>query len=86
MDMTSSRRKASRSSSTAPKFEDRVRFNWGYHDGIAEQARGSVRDMSGHFDSVYAEGYVAGVRGGWGLDSTSEPAWEARQAALGVQA
>lgn len=44
-----------------PSFQDRVRFNWGFHDGSREAQCGSVRDMSRHFDPVYAAGYVRGV-------------------------
>lgn len=43
-------------------FEDRVRFNWGFHDGSGEASRGHVRSVDGHFDPVYAAGYVAGVK------------------------
>ena len=42
-------------------FPDRVRFNWGFHDGTAEAERAKVREMDQHPDRVYAAGYVRGV-------------------------
>jgi hypothetical protein len=59
----------------------RIRFNWGFHDGTAEAQLGNVRDMSGHFDSVYAEGYRAGLaafRATGTRPESSEAAWLAR--------
>ena len=42
-------------------FPDRVRFNWGFHDGTFDAERAKVRDVSEHFDEAYAAGYVRGV-------------------------
>lgn len=42
-------------------FPERVRFNWGFHDGTAEAERAKVRDMEGHQDRSYVHGYVRGV-------------------------
>ena len=38
-----------------------LHFNWGFRDARAEQSRGKVRDVSGHFDAAYADGYRAGL-------------------------
>jgi hypothetical protein len=51
------------------KFEPRVWFNWGYHDGANDTQNGwkradgcTVSDIQvKHFDRNYADGYVAGV-------------------------
>lgn len=41
---------------------DRIRFNWGFHDGAGEQERGvGLRNMDLHFDPTYADGYRRGV-------------------------
>lgn len=57
--------------------EDRIRFNWGYHDGNWEAGRGKIRDVGNHYDPVYASGYVEGVksfkRGTY--SGNSESAW-----------
>lgn len=42
-------------------FEPRVRFNWGFHGGILDMMDGRQRDISTHFDPVYAAGYRSGV-------------------------
>lgn len=65
--------------------EPRVRFNYGFHDGAADQARGFVAfwnrgPVARHFDQVYVEGYYAGqdaVKAGRSTES-SQSAWEAR--------
>jgi hypothetical protein len=57
----------------------RTRFNWGYHDGAMDMKRGTVRDVSHHFDRTYATGYEAGVlaqRTGT-YEGTSFGAWKA---------
>lgn len=65
------------------KFEDRVRFNWGFHDATRDAHDGSVKNLENHSDNVYADGY------GYGLASFSElkvraessdKAWEQYQA------
>lgn len=43
------------------QFEDRVRFNWGFHDGSRDGQEAKVRDMDTHYDKAYASGYVRGV-------------------------
>jgi hypothetical protein len=64
---------ARRTSKTpAPKFSERIRFNWGFHDATRDAEQESrmdpkslthriVRDMATHFDAAYAAGYRAGV-------------------------
>lgn len=57
----------------------RTRFNWGFWDGRAEQARGATRDVSGHFDADYRDGYLAGVASANAgeMPVTSDDAWAA---------
>lgn len=60
-------------------FEDRVRFNWGFHDGT-HSASGAVpvRNMHKHPDDVYAAGYRAGIASFEALGyraQTSDAAW-----------
>jgi hypothetical protein len=77
----SSNRYAKKGNRQPPKFEDRVRFNWGFHDGTGDANGGKVRDVRGHFDPVYADGYNRGVetfRTTGKRPETSEPAWQAR--------
>lgn len=65
----------------ATQFDDRIRFNWGFHDGANDaEDRKMPRDVSAHFDQVYAAGYLAGFRTVVdGEDrASSEPAWTAR--------
>ncbi len=62
---------------------NRIRFNWGYHDGRAEARNGLFRSRaagwkSDHHDPVYVQGWKAGYNNGAGTtDETSEPAWTA---------
>jgi hypothetical protein len=68
-----------------PNFTDRVRFNWGFHDGQSSAEINRPRDVSHHFDSAYAAGYVAGVAAYRLVDErsdSSEPAWVQHQTAL----
>jgi hypothetical protein len=60
--------------------QPRIRFNWGFHDG-AEHRRNRVRNVSGHFDRIYAEGYRAGVSAAASGENTesSASAWKARR-------
>ena len=65
------------------KFSDRVRFNWGFHDGTLEATNGTTRDVSDHHDRFYADGYKEGVvcmrlRGNDpdNRPETSEPWWD----------
>jgi hypothetical protein len=58
---------------------DRIRFNWGYHDGAHDSATGFTRadKLWEHYDIVYVRGYHAGYeddQNGIPTDS-SEPAW-----------
>lgn len=49
-------------------FENRVRFNWGYHDGASHRHAGGSKDRNGvgtkmdrtHFDQVYVAGFQYG--------------------------
>ena len=72
---------------TLPKFENRVRFNWGYHDGASAYTNpraslvrnGFGTRMDTHPDRPYSKGYEAGYRdkqaGVYQEDSTA--AWSA---------
>ena len=46
----------------------RIRFNWGYHDGASSQRNGyktteeAALFVQHHFDRAYADGFVAGMR------------------------
>lgn len=67
----------------APKFEDRVRFNWAFHDGTRDAQEARVRNVEDHFDPIYAKGYVSGVAS-FGLlqvrAETSNEAWAQHEA------
>jgi hypothetical protein len=71
-----------------PQFEDRVRFNWGYHDSRVEHARNQprileyssksdIRHVSIKRDAVYFHGYRLGRRHHWDNvpHTTSDSAW-----------
>jgi hypothetical protein len=68
-----------------PQFDNRQRFNWGYHDGVAVAKRGQSRAhtclgtrLDTHFDQVYAAGHFAGYdahKQGLPVES-SVTAWE----------
>lgn len=45
----------------AMQFSDRVRFNWGFHDGRRDAQDGRVRKSRSKWDSEYAAGYERGV-------------------------
>lgn len=72
-----------------PRFEDRTRFNWGYHEGVADVKAGrplacyerqGITDAA-HFDQVYVQGYRAGramAARPEGAPELSTEAWEAR--------
>lgn len=75
------------------KFEDRVRFNWGYHDAASEATSGRRRmitetgehnttQVSKKYDAAYFGGYVAGLADSdMGLyRGDSENAWNNRNA------
>jgi len=55
----------------------RVRFNWGFWDGLAGAWSGRI--VSGHYDQVYANGVVAGKRAAVGgeVPAASDAAWTA---------
>lgn len=67
----------------APKFEDRVRFNWAFHDGTRDAQDDRMRNVEDHFDPIYAKGYVSGVAS-FGLlqvrAETSNEAWAQHEA------
>lgn len=74
--------------------ENRVRFNWGYHDGASEQRnfdgpapiRGGDGWRSRHFDPVYVAGWNAGfydAKSGASTES-SERAWQESEIAEGI--
>lgn len=62
-------------------FDDRTRFNWGFHDGTSgiHPLWAIKSDVQGHFDPVYEAGYHAGVasfkKHGVRLES-SDDAWK----------
>ncbi|PRD96816.1 hypothetical protein C6P88_02590 [Burkholderia contaminans] len=63
-------------------FPERVRFNWGFHDGTAEAERAKVRDMESHQDRAYVHGYVRGVLAWKNLGyrpESSDEAWSMYQ-------
>lgn len=80
----------------AAKFENRVRFNWGFWDGVNAQRCGIVRVdgldqdtiVARHFDRTYAIGYAMGWResNGGAVGETSQPAWDAALSAGQVKA
>ena len=43
--------------------QNRIRFNWGYHDGALDVRTGFERkdDLNKHYDQVYVRGYRAGA-------------------------
>jgi hypothetical protein len=68
------------------KFEDRVRFNWGYHDAVGDKAAGRARHLvesgpqdpktvSRDFDMSYYSGYQAGLEE-TEYNGCSEAAWK----------
>jgi hypothetical protein len=76
-------------------FDDRVRFNWGYHDAASDAKRGQarktvlnggqdVRTVSREFDEAYYDGYLAGLRhwNDWEYNGDSTAAWNDRTAAV----
>jgi hypothetical protein len=61
-------------------FSDRVRFNWGFWDGVADREAGRQPMWKApHFDRVYGEGYEAGrsLLPGFPSPETSDAAWKA---------
>ena len=60
-------------------FDNRTRFNWGFHDGAADFNRGRENKWSGnnHFDTAYKVGYLAGYAAAKFGESveTSDNAW-----------
>lgn len=81
-----------RKRTSRPKFDERERFNWGYHDAADEYQRGRPRltglfgqqtpqYVSREFDPAYYEGYVRGLRDARAgqYRNNSRPAWEEYQ-------
>jgi len=66
-----------RTTARRSEFEDRIRFNWGFHDGrhAVESGRRAMWEGKPHFDAVYEAGYRAGQADP--LNESSEPAWKA---------
>ena len=80
------------------QFDDRVRFNWGFHDAAYDAARNEprithsmihdVRHVSPSFDKAYHDGYEHGLeymRLNLATNS-SEPAWQSRERGFGRKA
>lgn len=69
--------------------QNRIRFNWGYHDGAHDTRVGFVRrdDLDQHYDQVYVRGYRAGAedmrQATYFGDSTK--AWEASGIEQGIE-
>lgn len=63
----------------------RIRFNWGFWDGHADKRsdRGQ-RDVTGHFDPIYAAGYLYGYRMADELPEDSDEAWDMFLEKVGV--
>ncbi len=59
----------------------RIRFNWGFHDGTADEAEGRRTPGGNHHDKVYFDGYRRGRRFQKEGRSTllSDAAWAERQ-------
>jgi len=69
------------------QFDDRTRFNWGFHDGTLEASWGDsrIRCVNHHADRSYAEGYKRGVAAYQATrirPSTSDVAWAEFQTAI----
>lgn len=74
------------------QFDGRVRFNWGFHEGVAVYHSGKKPAGVGHHgDRAYAVGFCYGVAAASGAFDTdsSDPAWlevERRRANMGADA
>lgn len=69
--------------------QNRVRFNWGYHDGAHDIRTGFTRsdDLDKHYDQVYVRGYRAGqadMRNAVYFED-STVAWEASGIEQGIE-
>lgn len=64
------------------KYTNRVRFNWGFHDGAsaAKNNREPMWEKGSHFDRAYEAGYWMGHKefqeGKYNDDRLSDEAWE----------
>lgn len=66
-----------------PVFSERARFNWAFHDGTLDAQNGRVRDVSKHYDPLYATAYRYGVASFGQLQAraeTSDEAWAQHEA------
>lgn len=72
------------------KFDNRTRFNWGYHDARADVSAHihkelrdygtqSLKVVSKSFDAAYYDGYRLGLMPAYAQDDTSNRAWEERK-------
>jgi hypothetical protein len=74
------------------QFEDRIRFNWGYHDSRVEHAenrprvleytsKSDIKHVSIKRDAAYFHGYRLGRRHHWDNvpHTTSDQAWSQYQ-------
>lgn len=53
-----------------PTFDDTIRHNWGFRDALNDIEAGRPRrDVSGHFDLAYADGYRKAC---WQIDRCAE--------------
>jgi hypothetical protein len=68
---------------STPVFPERVRFNWAFHDGTLDAQSGRVRDVTNHYDPLYATAYRYGVDSFTELQArpeTSDEAWAQHEA------
>lgn len=67
--------------STATEYPDRIRFNWGFHDGAsaAKTNRKNEWEKGEHFDEVYEAGFWSGYeefkKGEYNDNTLSDEAW-----------
>lgn len=83
--ITTTKRGSKREAPRMGLDNQRIRFNWGYHDGASSLRNGyktseeAVVFVQHHFDRAYADGFAAGMRdqatGCYTNDSTA--AWTA---------
>lgn len=72
-----------KSTTVIAQFDDQVRFNWGFHDGVHAASEGRKPFWtSPHFDTIFEAGHTAGAGAvAAGLQTaTSADAWQQFQA------
>lgn len=72
------------------QFDNRTRFNWGFHDAHGELENGNRRELREHgpqslkvvskaFDAAYYDGYRLGLMPTYASEETSTRAWDERK-------